>query len=154
MTKLSLFICCCTILLFSCAQTEKSKFDIAVSFDENVSPENKDGRLLLMLSTDDSKEPRFQINDGLNTQLIFGMNVDNMAPGTSITFDESIFGYPYPSLKDVPPGEYNVQALLHVYETFNLSTGHTVKLPLDRQQSSRCTHPDISPARPRLPSLR
>jgi len=131
MTKLSLFICCCTILLFSCAQTEKSKFDIAVSFDENVSPENKDGRLLLMLSTDDSKEPRFQINDGLNTQLIFGMNVDNMAPGTSITFDESSFGYPYPSLKDVPPGEYNVQALLHVYETFNLSTGHTVKLPMD-----------------------
>ncbi len=40
----------------------------------------------------------------------------------------------------MPPGEYNVQALLHVYETFDLSSGHTVKLPMDNgegQQWSR-----------------
>lgn len=131
MTKIHFFLSSCILLLISCSPTEKSKYNIAVSFNEIASTENKDGRLLLMLSTDDSKEPRFQINDGLNTQLIFGMNVGAMAPGQSIVFDESIFGYPYPSLGDVPPGEYNAQALLHVYETFNLSTGHTVKLPMD-----------------------
>src|SRR6056297_190982 len=131
MTKFSILICCCFVLLISCEATERSKFSIAVSFDEAVSPESKDGRLLLMLSSDDSKEPRFQISEGLHTQLVFGMNVENMAPGESITFDESVFGYPYPSLENVPPGEYNAQALLHVYETFNLSTGHTVKLPMD-----------------------
>ena len=35
-------------------------------------------------------------------------------------------------LAHVPAGEYWVQAVLHKYETFNLSTGHTVKLPMDR----------------------
>ena len=90
-----------------------------------------------MLSSDDSDEPRFQINDGLNTQLIFGMNVENWAKDSVLTFDETIFGYPYESLKDVPPGEYNVQALLNVYETFNLSTGHTVKLPMDNGEGQK-----------------
>ena len=137
MTKLSLLFCSCLIALTACNSTEKSKYSIAVSFDESASADNKDGRLLLMLSTDDSKEPRFQINDGLNTQLIFGRNVDDMAPGESIVFDESIFGYPYRSLQDVPPGEYNAQALLHVYETFNLSTGHTVKLPMDNGEGQQ-----------------
>ena len=131
MTRISLLFSCIALLVVSCGQPKNSKFDIAVSFDESVSTKNKDGRLLLMLSNDDSKEPRFQINDGLNTQLIFGMNVEAMAPGQPITFDESIFGYPYPSLDNVPPGEYQAQALLHVYETFDLSTGHTVKLPMD-----------------------
>ncbi len=137
MTKIHFFLSSFILLLISCGPIEKSKYSIAISFDETASTENKDGRLLLMLSTDDSKEPRFQINDGLNTQLIFGMNVDGMAPSESVVFDESVFGYPYPSLSDVPPGEYNVQALLHVYETFNLSTGHTVKLPMDNGEGQQ-----------------
>ena len=131
------FVCGCSLLFFSCKESNKSTYKIEVSFDTNISAEKKDGRLLLMLSSDDSNEPRFQINDGLSTQLIFGMNVDNMAPGQSISFDESIFGYPYPSLAEVPPGEYNVQALLHFYETFNLSTGHTVKLPMDNGEGQQ-----------------
>jgi hypothetical protein len=43
-------------------------------------------------------------------------------------------------LAQVPPGEYWVQAVLHRYETFKRSDGHTVKLPMDRgegQQWSR-----------------
>jgi len=129
--------CCCSLLFVSCEKKASSKYSIDVSFTSEISPEKKDGRLLLMLSTDDSKEPRFQINDGLSTQLIFGVNVEDMTPGKSINFDETVFGYPYPSLADVPPGEYNVQALLHVYETFNLSTGHTVKLPMDNGEGQQ-----------------
>ena len=113
------------------------KTSIKVSYSVEVDSLAKDGRLLLMLSSDDSDEPRFQINEGLNTQLIFGMNVENWAKDSVVTFNESVFGYPYKSLKDVPPGEYNVQALLHVYETFNLSTGHTVKLPMDNGEGQQ-----------------
>ncbi|WP_291963724.1 alpha/beta hydrolase-fold protein, partial [Maribacter sp.] len=123
----------------SCTQPPKleRKFSIKVSYSAEVDSLAKDGRLLLMLSSDDSDEPRFQINDGLNTQLIFGMNVENWAKDSVLTFNESVFGYPYESLKDVPPGEYNVQALLNVYETFNLSTGHTVKLPMDNGEGQQ-----------------
>lgn len=121
----------------SCKKELKSDSSVNVSFNSEASDSPKDGRLLLMLSNDDEKEPRFQINDGLNGQIIFGMNVDGMNADESIVFDESTFGYPYASLADVPPGEYSVQALLHVYETFNLSTGHTVKLPMDNGEGQQ-----------------
>ena len=35
------------------------------------------------------------------------------------------------------PGEYTVQALLHVYETFRRSDGHVVKLPPDRGEGQQ-----------------
>lgn len=121
----------------SCKEELKTTNSVNISFSTDASTAPKDGRLLLMLSNNDEKEPRFQINDGLNGQLVFGMNVDAMAPDASITFDDSVFGYPFASLAEVPPGEYNVQALLHVYETFNLATGQTVKLPMDNGEGQQ-----------------
>ncbi len=125
------------LLLTGCEKAVKPSYAIDVSFPEKVSSTAKDGRLLLMLSSDDSAEPRFQISDGLDTQIIFGMNVDDWQPGTPMTFNDAVFGYPYESLADVPPGEYTVQALLNVYETFELSTGHTVKLPMDNGEGQQ-----------------
>ncbi len=46
--------------------------------------------------------------------------------------DDKAWGYPIHSLRDVPAGDYYVQALLNVYETFHRSDGKTVKLPPDR----------------------
>lgn len=96
-----------------------------------------DGRLLLMLSTDPSSEPRFQIQDGPNTQLVFGMNVENWQPQTIAIVDGAAFGYPIQSLHAVPPGVYYVQTLLHKYETFKRKDGHTVKLPMDRGEGQQ-----------------
>jgi len=96
-----------------------------------------DGRLILMLSKDDSKEPRFQISDGPGTQLAFGMNVENWQAGSKLTFKSDTPGYPLTTLADVPPGDYQVQILLHKYETFERSDGHTVKLPMDRGEGQQ-----------------
>lgn len=127
--------------LIGCQSSNKSEADlniaINVSFSDSASSVAKDGRLLLMLSNNDEDEPRFQINDGLKTQIVFGMNVDGMSAGQKKMFGGEVFGFPYKSLTDVPPGEYYVQALLHVYETFNLSTGHTVKLPMDNGEGQQ-----------------
>ena len=105
---------------------------IGVSFSSERSAAALDGRMLLMLATDDSKEPRFQISDNAKTQQIFGIDVDGLMPGDDAVIDGSVLGYPLASLQDVPPGTYWVQALLHRYETFHRSDGHTVKLPMDR----------------------
>ncbi|MCH7884745.1 MAG: hypothetical protein IIC01_05780 [Planctomycetes bacterium] len=105
---------------------------IGVSFPSRHSRTPLDGRMLLMISKDDSKEPRFQINDGPEGQLIFGIDVDGLKPETDAVFDRAILGYPLRSLDLIPPGEYWVQALLHRYETFHRADGHTVKLPMDR----------------------
>jgi hypothetical protein len=73
-----------------------------------------------------------QIDDSPRSQLIFGMDVDGMQPGQSITVEDSASGYPIRNLHDVPPGEYYVQVVLHRYETFHRADGHTLKLPMDR----------------------
>ena len=91
-----------------------------------------DGRLLLLLSTDPSQEPRMQIDDTPRSQMVFGTNVDGLAPGASATVDATAAGYPIKSLKDVPPGEYTVQAVLNLYETFHRADGSVVKLHMDQ----------------------
>jgi hypothetical protein len=108
----------------------KKDFIIHVSFSKEVRQQNLDGRLLLMFSNNNKLEPRFQIG-GLKSQIIFGTNVEDLSPGEKIKIKEGIFGYPVENINDIQPGEYYVQALLHVYETFELSTGQTVKLPMD-----------------------
>jgi hypothetical protein len=91
-----------------------------------------DGRLLLLISTNGSGEPRNQVNDGPATQQVFGINVENWKPGTTKIISAAAFGYPIENLVNVPAGEYYVQALLHIYETFHRKDGHIVKLPMDR----------------------
>ena len=108
-----------------------------VSFPKERSAAAVDGRLLLLLSTDGSAEPRLQINDTPKTQLVFGRDVEAMAPGRAVRIDASADGYPIRSLAQLPPGDYYVQAVLHRYETFHRADGHTVKLPMDRGEGQR-----------------
>ena len=108
-----------------------------VSFPEAASDGALDGRLLLMVSADSSAEPRFQINDGPGTQLVFGMDVDGMAPGEAIMVNAGAYGFPVRSIAEIPAGTYRVQALLNRYETYHLATGQTVKLPPDRGEGQQ-----------------
>jgi hypothetical protein len=111
-----------------------------VSFPESASKDALDGRLLLLISTNNTEEPRFQISEDLTTQQVFGIDVDGWKAGQTKTVDQSALGYPVRSLAELKAGEYWVQALLHRYETFKRADGHTVKLPMDRgegQQWSR-----------------
>lgn len=120
-----------TLIGFHCSrpaqEAEAAYFSIRFAGDTAF-----DGRLLLLLSTDDKQEPRFQISDNTNTQQVFGLDVDGWKPGEAAVFSAEPFGYPVQSLKDLPAGEYYVQALLQKYETFTRADGHTVKLPMDR----------------------
>jgi Putative esterase len=116
------------------------KFEIA--FPRARSAQPLDGRLLLLLSTDPSEEPRMQINISPNTQMVFGIDVDGLAPDKIAVVDAEAYGYPVRSLRDVKPGEYYVQAVLHRYETFHRTDGHTIKLPMDRGEGQ---HWNIAP---------
>src|SRR6266487_1295448 len=69
-----------------------------------------DGRLLLLLSNNNKSEPRFEIDDGVHTQMVFGEDVENWQSGTSQLIDVHAFGYPVERLNDVPAGDYYVQA--------------------------------------------
>lgn len=120
------------IFLFtSCEPTteNKSKTVFNVSFSSTLSDQSIDGRVVLLLSTNNEREPRFQLADGPNTQLGYGLDVESLGAKDQVVFDQKAFGYPIENLNNIPAGEYYVQAVFNRYETYNLSTGHTVKLP-------------------------
>ncbi|NIJ53848.1 hypothetical protein [Dyadobacter arcticus] len=104
----------------------------AVLLPDSLSKKPLDGRLLLMLSNNTKAEPRFQINGGPSTQLIFGVDVENWKPGTTQMIQANSEGYPKQTLNEIPPGNYTVQVVLHIYETFKRKDGHVLKLPMDR----------------------
>jgi hypothetical protein len=111
-----------------------------VSFPASLRQEPADGRMLLLIARDSAGEPRFRINDSDDTQQVFGVDVEGLKPGEAAVVDTRVLGYPLESLGDLPAGDYWVQGLLHLYETFHRGDGHTVKLPMDRgegQQWSR-----------------
>ena len=91
-----------------------------------------DGRLLLLLSNNPSDEPRMQIDDTPRSQNIFGLTLDGARPGSVIAVDDSAAGYPHAHLSQLPPGNYRVQAVLNLYETFHMADGRVLKMAPDR----------------------
>jgi hypothetical protein len=106
--------------------------EVTVQLPAGRAAQPVDGRLLLLFSTDPAAEPRFQISEGPGTQIVFGVDVEGLRPGGFHSVGVEAYGYPIRRLADLPPGEYHVQALLDLYETFRRADGHTVKLPTDR----------------------
>ena len=125
------------VILLAAPLGSFAEVKFAASFPAERSKTPVDGRMLLLLSTNGDAEPRFQINDGPATQLVFGIDVEGLAPGAEAVIDASAFGYPLRSLAELPAGQYYIQALLHRYETFRRSDGHMVKLPMDRGEGQR-----------------
>jgi hypothetical protein len=126
-TSLYLSILTLFLILSGCGPADKPLFSIQYPASLNEGPIN--GRMLLLISNDDSTEPRFQILNGPETQLIFGIDVLDFKAGEEALFDGEVLGYPLKSLKDIPAGDYQVQAVLYKYETYNRSDGETLLLP-------------------------
>ncbi len=130
-----------TFLLCLAATTIQAQ-SFSVTFPKDLSAQPLDGRLLLLLSTDPSNEPRNQIDDTPRSQMVFGLTVDGWQPAQAAVVDAGAIGYPVRSLKDVPPGEYIMQVVLNKYETFHRSDGKTIKLHPDMGEGQ---HWNISP---------
>jgi hypothetical protein len=135
-----IFLLALSLIGHTAQQNLLCRLRFGISFSPARSKTPLYGRMLLMFSTNESDEPRFEISDSPKTQLIFGIDVDGLKPGEEAIIDGNVLGYPLKSIGEIPPGDYWVQALLHRYETFHRADGHTVKLPMDRgdgQQWSR-----------------
>ena len=112
------------------ADANRLRFEI--SFPASLSSKPLDGHILFGIAKDEKPEPRFQLREEeAESAQFFGLDVDALAPANSAIIDSSTLGYPLVSLEAVPAGDYYVQAVLNVYETFHRSDGHTVKLPPD-----------------------
>ena len=75
---------------------------LAVAPSQGAAP--LDGRMLLLVSTDERTEPRFQVSGDDRTAQIFGVDVEGLKPGQDVAVDAGVLGYPMPSLGDIKPG--------------------------------------------------
>jgi enterochelin esterase-like enzyme len=127
-------------VLFLCASAaaQNGSLKFEVSFPSSLASAPLNGRVLLAISRNDNPEPRFQIDEAeAKSQQLFGVQVDGLKPGGVAVVDASTLGYPVRSLKDLPAGDYYVQAVLNVYEAFRRSDGHVVELPPDRGEGQQ-----------------
>ncbi len=132
------FFCC---LLSACGGKVDSMQahgpEFSVRFDAALTEQGQDGRLLLLLATSNDEEPRFQVSNSADTQLVFGLNVEDWQGGSEIVVDKGAIGFPLANLAAVPAGTYYAQALLNRYKDFSLANGKVVSLPPDRGEGQQ-----------------
>ena len=124
-TSLFLFL-----IFASCSSSNELQFE--VTYDASLASSAFDGRLLVLVSSSDRSEPRFQINDNDDTGIVIGKDVSNWEAETPELVGGNQAIYPLENLKELKAGRYYVQALLHKYDTFELANGHSVQLPMDQ----------------------
>ena len=110
------------------AQRSGVKFEIVIP--ATVRPEPATGRMFVMLSRNAKQEPRFQV--GRTGVPFFGIDVENLPPGKPAVMDDRVLGSPVENMRDIPAGEYFVQALFNVYTRFERSDGKVVWMHQDQ----------------------
>jgi hypothetical protein len=123
----------------SAAPVKPAALEFAVNFPASQSSGPIDGRVILLLSRDLTREPRTHVeaNEPLATPYLFGVNVEALAPGANVVLSDAAFGWPAAHLSAIPSGDYLVQAVLNRYETFHLADGRTLKLPPDKGEGQQ-----------------
>lgn len=56
----------------------------------------------------------------------FAVDVQTLRPGQPVIIDHLSVGYPYPTLRDLPTGDYYVQGLVNLYTEFRRADGHVI----------------------------
>jgi hypothetical protein len=110
---------------------DTSPLKFKVRFSAEAHPGPLTGRVYVMLSRNDEREPRFQVRRASGIPF-WGQNVTELKPGEGAVIDSSSFGFPLESIGEIPPGEYYVQGFINVYTKFERTDGRTVWLHQDR----------------------
>ena len=77
------------------------------------------GRVFVAITRHADSEPRLQIAGWQRCTPLFGVDVEQLQPGDAARIDGATLGYPLHSLKDLPAGDYYVQAIVNVYTEFH-----------------------------------
>ncbi|MEZ5285808.1 MAG: hypothetical protein R2712_13580 [Vicinamibacterales bacterium] len=137
-------VCLAATLAADTQRSRQAQSDRGVRVEITVPPavrsEPLTGRVFFIVARSDEREPRLQV--GRTGTPFFGRDVENLAPGQAAIVDGTDLGTPLASLKDLPPGDYVVQAFVNVYSEFRRSDGHTVWMHDDQWEGQ---HWNVSP---------
>jgi hypothetical protein len=106
------------------ARTSAAEVRFEITFPAAARSQPVTGRVYVMISRSNEKEPRFQI--GRTGVPFFGRDVENLRPGQPAVIDLTDLGSPVASLSEIPEDDYFVQGLVNVYSEFRRADGHVV----------------------------
>jgi len=95
-----------------------------ISFAASVSDEPLTGRMFLVLTDSEEREPRLQV--GRYGPPLFGVDFEGLPPGETVVIDAETLGWPVASLAELEAGDYYVQAVLNRYTRFERADGHVL----------------------------
>jgi len=121
-------------------QTPDRGLRVEITVPASVRSEPLTGRVYFIVSRTGDREPRLQV--GRTGTPFFGRDVEGLKPGQAAIIDAGDLGTPLASLKELPPGDYVVQAFVNVYSAFARADGHTVWMHDDQWEGQ---HWNVSP---------
>jgi hypothetical protein len=129
----------CAILFFTLAGSLQSvasdvRFKITLPAG---SQQPVTGRVFIAISRTDSPEPRLQVGSWRSRVEFLGHDVQGLEPGDAVFVDSLTLGYPLKSIRELPAGDYYVQALLNVYTRFQRADGHTIWAHMDQWEGQQ-----------------
>jgi len=144
-SRKSFIVCFIAILIIgssifagkSFEQTKSSELRFEISFPPSVHPEQITGRVFVMISRNDRREPRLQAGSWSRSVPFFGLDVEDFKPGEIAVIDENVLGYPMKSLTEIPAGDYFIQGLINVYTQFHRSDGHVIWAHMDQWEGQQ-----------------
>ena len=95
------------------------------------------GRLFVIIARANDPEPRLQVGGWRSKTEMIAIDVQGLQPGAASTLDALTLGYPLKSVRELPAGDYYVQALLNVYTRFQRSDGNTIWAHMDQWEGQQ-----------------
>jgi len=127
----------CAVLVFAgfgstplTAQRKDLRFEVSVPASLRAEPVT--GRMFVILTKDSAPEPREQAGSFDSSVPFFGLDVAQLAPGTAAVIDDQTLGFPVRRLREMPAGDYYIQAVLNVYSRFPRADGRVLWLHDDQ----------------------
>jgi len=134
---LILFALCVSLPNSIIQATSRANSLFEISFAASLDPGPITGRVFVIISKNNLREPRFQAGSYGGSVPFFGLDMDHMKPGDKAVIDGSTLGFPLSSLKNLQAGDYYVQAVFNVYSQFHRQDGYVIWAHMDRWEGQR-----------------
>ena len=95
------------------------------------------GRAFVIIAKGSEPEPRLQVGSERSRVEFMGRDVDQLQPGQSTTINALTLAYPLRSVRELPAGDYYVQALFNVYTKLTRADGHVIWAHMDQWEGQQ-----------------
>jgi len=128
---------CLSLLAIHSTHSAPAETRVEISYPAALDSGPITGRVFVIISKTDRVEPRLQAGSYQASVPFWGQDVSALKAGESAVMDAGVLGFPLKSLREIPAGEYYVQALLNVYTQVHRKDGHTIWVHMDQWEGQQ-----------------